>query len=128
MTLVIVSAIYLLVLVVIGVVSTRRGAASAEDYFLAGRSFGTLVLFMALFGTNVTAFALLGMPGRSYHWGVSTFGYFGATAAVWGVLLFVLLGFPIWNIGRRHGFITPSQMFSARWESPGRTDPGLAAR
>ncbi|MHC5109302.1 MAG: sodium:solute symporter family protein [Planctomycetota bacterium] len=118
MTIAAVIIIYMAVLIVIGAVTSRRGAASAEDYFLAGRSFGTLVLFMALFGTNVTAFALLGMPGRSYHWGVATFGYFGATAAVWGVALFIVLGYPIWNLGKRHGFITPTQMFRARWESP----------
>ena len=76
-------AVYLLVLVVIGWVSSRRGASSAEDYFLASRGFGTLVLFMALFGTNVTAFALLGLPGLAYHKGVAVLGFFGAAAAFW---------------------------------------------
>ncbi len=113
-----VALFYLLILVVIGAVSSRRGTASAEDYFLAGRSFGTVVLFMALFGTNVTAFAMLGLPGLAYHKGVSVFGFFGAGAAVWSPLVMILLGYPIWRIGRRHGFLTPGQMFQARWSSP----------
>lgn len=117
MTLVFVAGLYFSILVVIGVVSSRRGSASAEDYFLAGRSFGSLVLFMALFATNVTAFALLGLPGLAYHRGVGVFGFFGASAAVWGILVFILLGYPIWKIGKEGGYITPSQMFRDRWQS-----------
>lgn len=118
MTALVVAGVYLLVLVAIGAISSRRGANSAEDYFLAGRSFGTVVLFMALFGTNVTAFALLGLPGRAYHAGVGAFGFFGASAAMWGILVFVLLGYPIWRAGKIGGYLTPPQMFADRWSSP----------
>jgi SSS family solute:Na+ symporter len=118
MTTLVVVVIYLAVLLGIGVVSSRRGLASAEDYFLAGRGFGTIVLFMALFGTNVTAFALLGLPGLAYRKGIGVFGFFGAAAAFWGVVVFILLGYPIWNLGKRHGYVTPSQMFAERWASP----------
>jgi SSS family solute:Na+ symporter len=110
--------VYLGVLLLIGAWSARRGLATAEDYFLAGRSLGSVVLFMALFGTNVTAFAMIGLPGLAYHEGVGVFGFFGATAAFVSPLMFILLGYPIWLIGRRHRFITPSQMFGARWRSP----------
>ena len=58
LVLVTVFALYMLILIIIGWFSFRRNVGSAEDYFMAGRSFGTLVLFMSLFGTNVTAFAL----------------------------------------------------------------------
>ncbi len=118
MTLLVVGIVYMGILVAIGVISSRTGAASAEDYFLAGRSFGTLVLFMALFGTNVTAFALLGLPGKAYHQGVGVFGFFGASAAFWGPIVFILLGYPIWKFGKQFGYVTPSQMFADRWQSP----------
>ena len=109
--------LYLTILVTIGIASGRKGSGSAEDYFLAGRSLGSLVLFMALFGTNVTAFALLGLPGKAYHSGVGVFGFFGANAAVFGPLVFIIFGYPIWRFGKLHGFLTPTQMFSARWAS-----------
>lgn len=118
MTLLVVGIAYMGILIAIGVISSRAGAASAEDYFLAGRSFGTLVLFMALFGTNVTAFALLGLPGKAYHQGVGVFGFFGASAAFWGPIVFILIGYPIWKFGRQYGYVTPSQMFADRWASP----------
>lgn len=109
--------IYFGILLAIGVASSRRGSNSADDYFLANRSLGTLVLFMAIFGTNVTAFALLGFPGHVYRTGIAVFGFFGAAAAFWIPLTFVLLGYPIWKIGRRNRFVTPSQMLASRWDS-----------
>lgn len=113
----VVFSLYLLVLVVIGIFSYRRSLGSAEDYFMAGRSFGTLVLFMSLFGTNVTAFALIGMPGIAYHAGVAVFGYFGAIGAFVTPLSFILLGYPVWRLGKRHGYMTPAGMFGDRWQS-----------
>ncbi len=111
-------AVYLLILIAIGVASYRRGVSSAEDYFMAGRTFGSIVLFMSLFGTNVTAFALIGMPGISYHAGIGTFGFFGAMAAFVTPMAFILVGYPVWNIGKRHGYMTQPQMFGERWQSP----------
>jgi len=110
--------LYILTLVIIGWFSFRRGVGSAEDYFMAGRNFGTLVLFMSLFGTNVTAFALVGMPGISYHAGIGAFGFFGAVAAFVTPLFFILMGYPIWVLGKRHGYMTQPHMFSDRWQSP----------
>jgi len=110
--------LYLLTLVIIGWFSFRRGVGSAEDYFMAGRSFGTLVLFMSLFGANVTAFALVGMPGISYQAGIGAFGFFGAIAAFVTLLCFILMGYPIWVLGKRHGYMTQPHMFSDRWQSP----------
>jgi len=109
---------YLLTLIGIGWLSKRRGVSSAEEYFLANRSLGTFVLFMALFGTNVTAFTLLGITGRAYHAGIGIFGFFGAIATFTVPLLFVLFGYPIWKFGRQHGYMTPARMFADRWDSP----------
>lgn len=60
-----VCALYFAVVLAIGVVASRHTTTDAEDYFLGGRQARTLVLFMALFGTNVTPFVLLGVPGRT---------------------------------------------------------------
>ena len=44
----------IVLVLIVGVLATRRAGGSPEDYFLAGRRLGTVVLFMALFGTNAT--------------------------------------------------------------------------
>lgn len=59
---------YLAVVLYIGIFAFRRGApvaAGAEDYFLAGRSLGPAVFLLSLFGTNMTAFTILGSATRS---------------------------------------------------------------
>ena len=53
---------------------SRRGGASAEDYFLAGRSLGPTVFLLSLFGTNMTAFSILGASGHAFANGIVTFG------------------------------------------------------
>jgi SSS family solute:Na+ symporter len=109
---------YLAVVLYIGIFAFRhRGAhEGAEQYFLAGRAVGPYVFLTSLFGTHMTAFAVLGSSGHAFANGIVTFGLM-ATAAGFVTPLFLLLaGTRIWALGRRHGFITPVQMFRDRWE------------
>ena len=90
--------------------------SSAEDYFLAGRSLGPAVFLLSLFGTNMTAFSILGASGHAFANGIVTFGLMASSSAlVIPVCLFVI-GTRLWALGKRHGFMTPVQMFRDRWE------------
>jgi len=109
--------LYFAALVFIGWLSRRWDVSTPEAYFLANRSLGGFVLLMALFGANVTAFTLLGLTGLAYHAGIGVFGFFGAIAALVVPLNFVVFGYPIWKFGQEQGFMTPSQMFAARYDS-----------
>lgn len=113
-----VCALYLAVVVAIGVVAARKTTHDAEDYFLGGRKARTLVLFMALFGTNVTPFVLLGVPGLAYHEGVGVFGHNAAIVALGIPLTFWLIGRPAWHAARRHGAITPAELYARQLDSP----------
>lgn len=109
---------YLLITLIIGWLAWRRTTTTAEDYFLGGRAARTFVLFMALFGTNVTPFVLLGIPGLSYHHGV---GIFGLNAAIVGLgipLTFWLIGDPARRAALRIGAITPAELYAQRFASP----------
>lgn len=46
--------VYLLVVLGIGEYARRRTTQDREDYFMASRGFGTLVLLFALLATNMT--------------------------------------------------------------------------
>ncbi len=54
---------YLALLLFLGVVSNRFLRGTAADYFLASRKIGPFLLLMSLFGTTMTAFALVGSTG-----------------------------------------------------------------
>jgi SSS family solute:Na+ symporter len=110
--------IYLAAVVYIGVFAFRKakGAHGAEDYFLANRSLGTFVFLMSLFGTNMTAFAILGSSGHAFSNGIVTFGLMASSSALVIPLTIFLCGTRVWALGKKYGFMTPVQMFRDRWE------------
>ena len=108
---------YLGVVLYIGIFAFRRfDQGSAEGYFLAGRSLGPAVFLLSLFGTNMTAFTILGSAGHAFSNGIVTFGLMASSSAIVIPVLLFLIGTRMWSLGKRYGFITPVQMFRDRWE------------
>jgi SSS family solute:Na+ symporter len=109
---------YLGVVLCIGLFAGRPRTSSgeAEDYFLAGRSIGPVVFLLSLFGTNMTAFSILGASGHSFANGIVTYGLMASSSALVIPIGIFLIGTRLWALGKRHGFMTPVQMFRDRWE------------
>jgi solute:Na+ symporter, SSS family len=109
---------YLAAVLYIGIFAFRRreGREGAEQFFLAGRSVGPYVFLTSLFGTHMTAFAVLGSAGHAFGNGIVTFGLMATAAGLVTPVCLLVAGTRIWALGRRHGFITPVQMFRDRWE------------
>ncbi len=110
--------VYLAVVLAIGFVargSARRGA-DAEDYYLAGRSIGPAVFLLSLFGANMTAFSILGASGHAFANGIVTYGLMASSSALIIPISLFTIGTRLWALGKRHGFMTPVQMFRDRWE------------
>jgi SSS family solute:Na+ symporter len=109
---------YLGIVVYIGVFAFRhaRGKQEAEDYFLASRSLGPFVFLMSLFGTNMTAFAILGSSGHAFSNGIVTYGLMASSSGLVIPLTLFLVGTRLWALGKRLGFMTPVQLFRDRWE------------
>jgi solute:Na+ symporter, SSS family len=108
---------YLGVALYIGIFAFRSSrSADAEDYFLAGRSLGPAVFLLSLFGANMTAFSILGASGHAFANGIVTFGLMASSSALIIPVCLFVIGTRLWSLGRRHGFITPVQMFRDRWE------------
>ena len=110
--------IYLAIVVYIGIFAFRHSThrREAEDYFLAGRSLGPFVFLMSLFGTNMTAFTILGSSGHAFNNGIVTYGLMASSSALIIPVSLFLFGTRLWALGKRHGFITPVQFFRDRWE------------
>ena len=108
---------YLGVILYIGIFAFRRyEQPDAEGYFLAGRSLGPAVFLLSLFGTNMTAFTILGSAGHAFSNGIVTYGLMASSSALIIPVTLFLIGTRMWALGKRHGFITPVQMFRDRWE------------
>src|SRR6185295_18405752 len=109
--------IYLVAVLSIGLVAratAHRG--DAEDFFLAGRSLGPAVFLLSLFGANMTAFSILGASGHAFANGIVTYGLMASSSALIIPLCLFTIGTRLWALGKRHGFMTPVQMFRDRWE------------
>lgn len=108
---------YFTVVLLIGALAYRKTERTAEDYFLGGRTAKTVVLFMALFGTNVTPFVLMGIPGLAYHHGIAVFGLNAAIIVLGIPLSFWLIGYPAWIAARRTGAVTPAELYARRFDA-----------
>jgi SSS family solute:Na+ symporter len=109
---------YLALVVYIGVFAFRKKdeGANAEGYFLAGRSLGPAVFLLSLFGTNMTAFAILGSSGHAFANGIVTYGLMASSSGLVIPLTIFFVGTRVWALGKKHGFMTPVQLFRDRWE------------
>jgi SSS family solute:Na+ symporter len=110
--------VYLAVVLYIGIFAFRheKGKEKAEGFFLANRQIGQFVFLFSLFGTNMTAFAILGSSGHAFSNGIVTFGLMASSSALVIPLTIFLIGTRVWALGKKHGFMTPVQMFRDRWE------------
>jgi len=110
-------ALYMALVLVVGALSHRMFRGTGEDYFLATRSIGPFVLLMSLFGTQMTAFALLGASGQSYRTGIGVFGLMASSSAIVVPAVFFFIGTRAWSVGKRQGYTTQVQLIRARWGS-----------
>lgn len=111
--------IYLGALLAFAMGSKHFFRGTSADYFVASRSIGPFMLLMSVFGTTMTAFALVGSTGKAFERGVGTYGLMASSSGLIHAACFFLIGIKLWSIGKRHGFVTQIQFFRSRFESKG---------
>jgi SSS family solute:Na+ symporter len=116
---VIVLAVYLSLLLGLALVSKLLFRGTSKDYFVASHSIGPFLLLMSVFGTTMTAFALVGSTGKAYQRGVGTYGLMASSSGLIHAFCFFVIGIKLWAIGKRYGYVTQIQFFRSRFESNG---------
>jgi SSS family solute:Na+ symporter len=105
-----------IVILWISVYGYKISAKTSEDYMLAGRTIGIIVLFFfTLFGIS-SAWTFYGYPGFLYRHGPA-FAYF-----VWGcvagfISLYMFLGPRLWAVSKLNHLFSPVEILSQRYES-----------
>ncbi|NNC89294.1 MAG: sodium:solute symporter family protein [Akkermansiaceae bacterium] len=92
---------------------------TSADYFVASRSIGPFMLLMSVFGTTMTAFALVGSTGKAFERGIGTYGLMASSSGLIHAACFFLIGIKLWSIGKRYGYVTQIQFFRGRFDSNG---------
>ncbi|MDA1017953.1 MAG: sodium:solute symporter family protein [Planctomycetota bacterium] len=119
MTPLIIIAVYLGLLVGLGLVSSRLLQRTRSDYMLASHSIGPFLLLMSLFGTTMTAFALVGSTGKAFRIGIGVYGMLASSSGIVHSLCFFLIGVKLWSLGKKNGYATQIQFFRDRLDNRG---------
>lgn len=107
---------FLLVLVGISLGAARLNKQTPDDFFLANRGLGTVVLLMTTGASFFSTWTLLGAVGNFYRDGV-WFMAFPAWTVVHAMFIWVF-GTRIWQLGKKYGFVTPGDMAEHYYGSP----------
>lgn len=109
-------ALFFSLLLILGFIAKKKSVDTAEDYFVAGRGFGVIVLFFSLIATNFSAFTFLGFSGKAY---TSGFGQYGIMAFGTGfmALSIYLIGRKVCLLGKKEGYITPAELVGKQMNS-----------
>ncbi len=113
----IIISIYLGLLLMLGLFSSRLFSGTKEDYQLASHSIGPFLLLMSMFGTTMTAFALVGSSGEAFREGIGVYGMLASSSGIIHSLCFFLIGVKVWSLARKHGYTTQIEFFRDRLDS-----------
>ena len=107
---------YFIGLILLGIYAHKRTKKTAQDYFLANRTFGPVILFFTLAATNFSAFTFLGFAGKAYDSGFGQYGIMAFGTAIMAVMFYVI-GRKVWKLGKEKGYITPPELIGDRFNS-----------
>ncbi|WP_254535579.1 sodium:solute symporter family protein [Halomarina litorea] len=108
---------YLLVALAVGVVAYRLTDNTAEDYYLASRTLGTVVLLFTTFATLLSAFTFFAGPNIAYNAGPEWILVMGVMDGVVFAVLWYVIGYKQWLVGRARGYVTLGEMLGDRFGS-----------
>ncbi len=108
---------YLLLVVAIGIHSSRRASRDLSEYFLAGRRLGRFVVALSAVVSGRSAWLLLGVTGMAYSRGASALWAVVGYIAV-ELVLFLSYAGRLRRFSERHDCITLPDFFAARFGDP----------
>src|ERR671938_378463 len=116
MTVIVFGFIIVLSLVVAVLSRFGRDVVHIDQYLVAGRSFGGLLLFFLAVGEVYSIGTMIGFPGGIYAK--------GASYGIW-FLGYILLAYPVgyflgplmWRAGKRYGAMTMPDVFKGHYGS-----------
>ena len=104
---------YLLLLVIIGVLSSRFSSAGISEYFVGGRQMNRFVVALSAVVSGRSAWLLLGVTGMAYAMGASAlWAVSGSTLAEF--ILFLTYAKRLRLFSERYDCITLPDFFAAR--------------
>ncbi|AFO57715.1 sodium:solute symporter [Natrinema sp. J7-2] len=108
---------YLLLALAVGLVAYRLTDRTAEDFYLASRTLGTVVLLFTTFATLLSAFTFFAGPNIAYAQGPEWILVMGLMDGIIFAILWYVIGYKQWLLGRQYGYVTLGEMLGDRFGS-----------
>jgi solute:Na+ symporter, SSS family len=105
---------YFAILIILGLFANRVMRGTKKDYLFASHSIGPVLLLLSIFGTTMTAFAMLGSTGEAFRKGIGVYGKLASASGIVHSLCFFLIGAKLFVLGRKYGYQTQIQFFTDR--------------
>lgn len=108
--------IYAAFMVIQGMSSYKSVSGSESEFYQAGKGVGSFVLLCTTAISVFSGLSYYGYPAAIYRDGV---GFYSGTGGYICGLLFVVLGYRLWLLGKEYGFMTPADFLRERYYSEG---------
>ncbi len=109
--------VYLGLLLLLGLFSHRLSKGTKDDFQVASHSIGPFMLLMSVFGTTMTAFALVGSSGEAFREGIGVYGMLASSSGIIHSLCFFLIGVKVWTFSQQYGYTTQIEFFRDRLDN-----------
>ncbi|RKQ19338.1 sodium:solute symporter family protein [Ureibacillus endophyticus] len=107
--------VYILIALFVAYLSRSGKQTNMGSYFLGDRKMGGIVSALSYSATTYSAFMLVGLAGLTYNGGVGALGF--ELIYLMGVSLVAFFGPRFWVVGKKYGYITPSEMLGDRYDN-----------
>jgi len=112
---IIIISLTLIFAIYLGVRAKKGREMKLEQWAVAERNFGSIIMFVLMAGEMFSTFVFLGASGGAYRMGGPTIYVF---CALTYVIPFWILP-PIWRYAKEHNLITQSDFFAKKYNSQG---------
>lgn len=111
-------SLYLSTLILIGWFGYKaRKENTLSDFYLAGSSFGLIVLFLTLYATQYSGNTFFGYTGKTYRIGYAWIMSVHFMTAI--VVCYLIYAPKLYSLSRQHGFVTPTDFLQFRFKHRG---------
>lgn len=107
--------LYVLLGAAVALLTRGRAGQKMSDYFLWDRSMGGVLAALSYSATTYSAFMLVGLAGLTYAGGVGALGF--ELVYLSGLALVAFFGPRFLLVGKKFGYITPTEMLGDRYGS-----------
>jgi SSS family solute:Na+ symporter len=99
----------------VGIFAGRKVKMNLENWTVAGRNFGLILIWLLMAGEIYTTFTFLGASGWTYSKGAPAYYILIYGALAYTLSFFILPA--LWKVGKRHGLHTQPDYFIKRYSS-----------